>query len=50
MGKLDELRRTAGANVTESASNRDTTLAPIAPTLASLSPAQVSWWMVTKAE
>ena len=35
MGKLDELRRTAGANITESASKRDTTLAPIAPTWAS---------------
>ena len=42
MGKLDELRRTAGANVTESASKRDTTLAPIAPTLASLSPARMA--------
>ena len=42
MGKLDELRRTAGANVTESASKRDTTLAPIAPTLASLSLARMA--------
>jgi ParB family transcriptional regulator, chromosome partitioning protein len=42
MGKLDELRRTAGANVTESASKRDTTAAPIAPTLASLSPARMT--------
>ncbi|MGZ5952574.1 MAG: ParB/RepB/Spo0J family partition protein [Isosphaeraceae bacterium] len=42
MGKLDELRRTAGANITESASKRDTTLAPIAPTLASLSPARMA--------
>ena len=42
MGKLDELRRTAGANVVESASKRDATLAPIAPTLASLSPARMA--------
>jgi len=40
MGKLDELRRTTGANVTESASKRD--VAKVAPALPSLSTARMA--------
>jgi ParB family chromosome partitioning protein len=40
MGKLDELRRTAGANVTESASKRDASVA--APVLPSLTTARMA--------
>jgi ParB family transcriptional regulator, chromosome partitioning protein len=42
MGKLDDLRRSMGANVTESASRRDQAVSPITASLASLSSARTA--------